>query len=264
MKSRHLLIALSALFLLIAAIEVVFFFSVPADRQNQGKTPPQITVPSGGIPRERQAAAGIKGETAKPQRHPEDNLELELLGTAIGSAKDPIAFIKDIRSNKQGIYRTGGIIREAKITQIRLGEVTLDHNGRKISLRLKQYSRSPGKPEGETGMIEMLSKNEIRVDKSMLFSRPETVINALRQVTIKPYYKADKIEGLMITGVTEGSIFARAGISDKDIITAVNNQKVNSYQKALQIFNKAKNQPEINVNLQRNGKNKNLLYHIRG
>ena len=55
-------------------------------------------------------------------------MELELLGTAVGNIKDPIAFIKDTRVGKQGIYRLGSQIKGAQVIKIALGEVVLDVN----------------------------------------------------------------------------------------------------------------------------------------
>ena len=53
-----------------------------------------------------------------------------------------------------------------------------------------------------------------------------------------------------------------AFIKDQDVVTSVNNQKIDSYQKALQVFAKAKNYPEIKVSLLRNGEIRNLNYRF--
>lgn len=264
MRSKSVVTALSILaVILLAVIEVVFFFFTPKAPRGPDKdtrlNPPSenitgpLTLPE----------ADLKDRGKRAGEQTADSLGLELLGTAFGSAKDPIAFIKDIRSGKQGIYRNGNILKGAKITQIKLGEVMLDMNGKPISLKLKRFARASTQKGKKAALVEMVSDSEILIDKEGLARQPDTVINALKEIKIKPYYKAEKIEGLIITGVTEDSIFAQAGLSDRDIITAVNNQKIDSYQRALQIFSKAKSQAEIRVNLQRNGESKNLFYRAR-
>jgi len=56
-------------------------------------------------------------------------LRLELVGTAACNTKDPIAFIKDLDTNKEGIYKAGNLINDARIVRIAKGIVELDVRG---------------------------------------------------------------------------------------------------------------------------------------
>ena len=190
-------------------------------------------------------------------------LSLELLGIAIGNIKDPIAFIKDLASDKQGIYRLGSVIREAKVTRITMGEVVLDRNGRKETLRLSKRAMAwAGMNKGNSAIISV-STDKITVSKNGLLNESGNILNTLRNIKVKPYYRAKEVMGMMLEGVPEDSIIAQAGIRNKDIIKTVNNQTIDSYQKALQVFNKARSQSEIKVSLLRDGQVKNLSYSIR-
>jgi len=189
-------------------------------------------------------------------------LELELLGTAVGNVKDPIAFIKDLRAGKQGICRLGSVVRDARVIEITLGEVILDVNGRKEILRLSKRALSPAKKEKEAPAIVSVSADYVTVSKKGIFNEMGAIMNALPKLKIKPYYEASRVSGMMVEGVTRDSIIAAAGIQDKDVVKAVNSQKINSYQKALQVLYKARNQSEINVDLLRGGQAKSLSYRI--
>lgn len=189
-------------------------------------------------------------------------LNLELLGTAIGNIKDPIAFIKDLKSNKQGIYRLGNIIRDAKITAITIGEVTLDVNGRKETLKLSRRALAWANRNKQTPAILSVSGERVVVSKNGLFSESDNILGILHNVKVRPYHQAREVLGMIVEGVPENSIVTKAGIRDKDIIRSVNNQKIDSYQKALQVFSKVRNHSEIKVGLLRAGKAKTLYYHI--
>ena len=189
-------------------------------------------------------------------------LELELLGTAVGNVKDPIAFIKDLRAGKQGICRLGSVVRDARVIEITLGEVILDVNGRKEILRLSKRALSPAKKEKEAPAIVSVSADYVTVSKKGIFNEMGAIMNALPKLKIKTYYEASRVSGMMVEGVTRDSIIAAAGIQDKDVVKAVNSQKINSYQKALQVLYKARNQSEINVDLLRGGQAKSLSYRI--
>jgi type II secretion system protein C len=192
----------------------------------------------------------------------EEELQLELLGTAISNVKDPIAFIKDLSSNKQGIYRLGSVIGEAKITGITIGEVALDINGRKETLKLSRRAMAWANRNKQIPAIISVSGDRIVVSKNGLLNESDSIINTLRNVKVRPYYQAKQVLGMIVEGVPENSIITNAGIRNKDIIRTMNNQKIDSYQKALQVFNKARNQSEVKVSLLREGQTKNLSYFI--
>ena len=189
-------------------------------------------------------------------------LELELLGTAVGNIKDPIAFIKDLRVGKQGIYRLGSQIKGAQVIKIALGEVVLDVNGRKEILKLSRRALSwNSDSQGQTAIIS-ISADQVTVSRKGLFNQARNILNVLPELKFKPYYEANKVSGLMIEGIAQDSIIAAAGIQNKDVVRTVNNQRINTYQKALQVLSKARNQSEINVDLLREGKVKSLRYRV--
>ena len=179
-------------------------------------------------------------------------LDLELLGTAIGNIKDPIAFIKDLKTNKQGMYKLGNVIQEAKVVRIVMGEVTLDLNGRRETLRLSKRGMS----------WAGINPDEITISKNNLLSQSAEIYNSLRSITVKPHYEAQKVVGMQVSGIPENSVITTTGIKNQDIVKSVNNQKIDSYQKALQVFSKVKNQSEVKVSLLRDGQPLNLLYRI--
>ena len=190
----------------------------------------------------------------------EEELGLELLGTAVGNIKDPIAFIKDLQSNKQRIYRLGSRIKDAEVIKIALGEVTLDRNGKQEILRMSKRARNWA---GIDDSI-ILSKSEdmITVSRRGLSNQASNILNTLPSLKLKPYYEGGKAAGLVVEGIAEDSIIRQAGIRNKDTIKTVNGQIINSYQQALQVAGKFRNQSDITVSILRDGKIQNLSYRI--
>lgn len=206
-------------------------------------------------------------EAAPPEKKSEPAApgpELELLGTAVGNTKDPIAFIKDLNTGKQGILRIGSIIGDARIIQITFGEVILDVNGKNVSLRLSKRAMSWAKPGEEAiAAIISVSPGEVTVNRRGLRDKMGALMmDTLPKLKIRPYYEAGGVSGMIIEGITRDSIVAAAGIRNKDVVIAVNNQKIDSYQKALQVLRKVRNQSEIIVDLLRDGQAASLRYRI--
>lgn len=192
------------------------------------------------------------------------DLELELLGTVVGSGKDPLAFIKDIRAGKQGIYRLGAMVSAARVIKITVGEVILDISGRQEVLRLGMRGLSLAKPDEGAQAIISISSDRVTVSRRGLLNQAGDILNLVPALKFRPYYQADKVCGLMIEGVSADSLIAAAGIRNRDVLRTVNDQRIDSYQKALQVLSKVRNKSEISVDLLRDGKVKNLSYHISG
>ena len=110
--------------------------------------------------------------------------------------------------------------------------------------------------------IMTVSGDKIMVSKRSALKEAPKIYSTLRKVKIKPYYQSDQVIGLVVEGIDKDSLIEQAGIRNKDIIKTVNNQKIDSYQKALQVFRKAITQKEISLDLLRNGENKKLFYQI--
>jgi type II secretion system protein C len=187
-------------------------------------------------------------------------LRLELVGTAVGNAKDPIAFIKDMDTNKQGIYKIGHMINEAKVVRIGKGIVDLDVNGISMSIEVKNRLAQNTPPA--TGAIVSVSGDEIVMSRMELLKAAGSIITTAKKMKIRPYSQSDKVLGMKLEGVDKGSLIEQAGIHDKDVLTAINNQAIDSYQKALQVFKKVRKQNEIKISLLREGELKQLCYKI--
>lgn len=208
----------------------------------------------------REVSPVVLREVSPVEAGGEVSPSLELLGTAIGNTKDPIAFIKDLETGKQGIYKLGNTIKEAKIIRITKGAVDLEINGTKQTLWLRKAGSNYAAVNNPA--ILSVDGENIIVSRNALLNETGNIIESVKQVKIKPYCESQQVIGMSIEGVAQDSLIAQVGIRDKDVVTAINNQKIDSYQKALQVFNKVRNQSEIKVSLMRNGETKYLNYRF--
>ena len=203
-------------------------------------------------------------ETLEAQAPAEEEmvLSLELIGTAMGNIKDPIVLIKDLETGKEGMYKTGYMVREARIVRIAKGEVELDVNGKQAFLRTSEAKRLAKNEYLET---EMISRDgpQIVVNKQAMISEAGNVMQSLKKLKVRAAVENQKVIGMKIEGLTEDNIAALAGLRNKDVVTAINSQSINSYQKALQVVNKLRNQSEVQVCLLREGKPMQLTYTMR-
>lgn len=266
MKSRFLLLTLTLL--VIAALEAFTLFSKP-------KVAFKINLKDN-IASNSEVNPEIMPEIEKTSLYTESPLEensinametsdlkLELIGTAIGNLKDPSAFIKDLESGKQGIYKLGSTIRQGKVVKIAMGKVTLDILGREQVLTMRERGNAGTTGNDSEQSLISFSGDQILVNRVGLLNESGNIIKDLKKVKISPYYESHKIAGLRVEGLNQDSIIVSAGFRNKDVVTMVNSQKIDSYQKALQVFNKARGQEEIKINVIRDGQPQMLCYKFR-
>lgn len=189
-------------------------------------------------------------------------LNVELLGVALGSKKDPIAFIKDLNSGKQEIYRLGKTIQGAKIIEIAKGTVVVEKEGERAEISISARARAWARNNSEETPDFAQAGDTIILDKTALLSRAKDIYASARNIKVQPYKVSGKTMGMVINGIKDGGIIEAAGIQNNDIITCVNDQKIDSYQKALQVLQKVRKQNSINVSVLRDGRETQLNYRI--
>jgi type II secretion system protein C len=254
------LIIISAVVVAIAALQILVFCCRPKIEYNaQTADKAEIQTRDVSLALERTVPESVS-EPVTEAAAPAVALNLELVGTAVGNAKDPIAFIKNLDTNRQGIYKIGNMIDDAKVIRIAKGVVDLDVKGKLMTIEVKNR-RAQNTPPA-TGAIVSVSDDEVVMSRWALLSQAGSILASAKKMRIEPYSEANKVVGMKVQGVDAGSIIEQAGIHNQDVLTSINNQKIDSYQKALQVFNKARKQSEIKISLLREGELRQVSYRF--
>lgn len=188
-------------------------------------------------------------------------LELELLGTLV-NGRFPTAFIKDLKVNSTRLCRIGSVIQGATVVGIGKGEVTLTAGGKRHVLALSG-ARTDGSSWPKGTLIEDIRPGVMVVNTGELWREKRLILQELRQMKVRTQYDGRKPSGLRVEGIIEGGIITGAGLRNNDVIKEINEQKVDSYQKALQVFLKARSTREIRLNLVREGEVRQLSYRLQ-
>jgi len=189
-------------------------------------------------------------------------LNVELLGVALGTKKDPVAFMKDMNTGKQDMYRLGKNIQGAKIINIAKGTVVVEKDGETAEISISTRGRALARRASRRTAQFAKAKNTIMLNKFSLLANARDIYASAKNVKVTPYNVSGKTVGMAVNGIKDDSFIREAGIQNKDIITCVNNQKIDSYQKALQVLKKARKQDTINVSVLRDGREQQLTYRL--
>lgn len=202
-------------------------------------------------------------------------LRVRLRGTVYRESGNSIAIIEDTKTRKQDVYHVGDfILGEAKLIAISRNKVYLERNGKQEVLEVYEGPevRTGERPEGKapqrgpipTGAgIKRLSANRYRIPPEDLGNAFENMNHLLTQVRMVPNFTNGEPDGFKLLSVKSGSLIHRSGLRDGDIIKRVNGIEIDSPEKAFEIYDQVKNEPTINVEIERRGGKKTFTYEVR-
>lgn len=101
------------------------------------------------------------------------------------------------------------------------------------------------------------------VDRKMLDKQLADLSKLQQEARVVPHYKDNSYQGFKLVGVRPGSLYRALGIRSGDVITAVNGNKIDSPNKALELFEQLKSSNNISVEIERRGQPKTLGYTIQ-
>ena len=212
----------------------------------------------------------------------ETSLQLSLQGTIVGDSASARAIILDQRKRSQDIYRVGDSVQEAQIRQILRGKVILRHGDKDEILIMVEGKgspqpaakvnsrRRPGRQTRRPAQTAPLAESSgeieevtIPIAKDVLQNSMNDLNDLMTQVRVRPYFRRGKPEGLIVSQIKSGSIFAKLGLMNGDIIASVNGKQMSSPEEAFQFYNSLKSGKAVSIEITRRGKKKMFTYDIQ-
>jgi general secretion pathway protein C len=204
-------------------------------------------------------------------------LPLNLIGTLVHS--DPsksIAAIEVKSKNLTGSYVTGAEIEGlAKVEKVERGIVFIRNNNtqaleyiemknaNKVSFDASKPSVAAVTTSGKE--VQQLGNNTFQMKRSDLLKYTNDLSSVLMQARAVPNRDPNtgEINGFRLLDMQEGSIFGQLGLNRMDVVKTVNGEKIDSIQKAMEVFNMMKNSNAINLGIERGGKDQTNNYEIK-
>lgn len=190
------------------------------------------------------------------------SLKIALLGTVTGSPQNVVAVIEETDIKKQGLYKVGDSIKNAVIKMILRGKVILRIENRDEILTMDEARRTPTEKEyqasGPAGRVTTVTVSRSDVKKSL-----ENINELLSQVRIRPHFKDGRPDGLALSRIKRGSIFAKLGLKNGDIVHGVNNRDIKSPDDMMDFYTKLKSGSHVSLQINRRGQRKTINYKFR-
>ncbi|MBC7419489.1 MAG: PDZ domain-containing protein [Bdellovibrio sp.] len=204
-------------------------------------------------------------------------LPLNLIGTMVHSnpAKS-IAAIEVKSKNLTGSYSPGAEVEglakiekvERNIVYIRnantgaLEYIELNKASNKVS-----FDASKNAPAVSNGAKEVVStgNNTFQIKRSDLLKYTNDLSSVLMQARAVPNRDPNtgEINGFRILDMQPGSIYEQLGLKPMDVLKGVNGEPIDSVQKAMEMYNTLKNGNQVNLQIERGGKNDTFKYDVK-
>ncbi len=112
------------------------------------------------------------------------------------------------------------------------------------------------------GGVTKMSETEYEIEKEEI----DRVLGNLSEVATKarivPSFKNGKPNGFKLFSIKPGSIYAKIGMKNGDVVRKVNGYEMNSPDKALEIYQKLKDARSVTIDIQRRGRAMTMNYDI--
>ena len=220
---------------------------------------------------------GGRQETAKstaPLKKAEMNVEL--IGTVVGTSENSFAIIEDHQTREQELYQVDDMVQDqARVVAISRCRVVVlrggseeviecpepDADTKKIASPVR-YSGST-KPEQGEYAIKQMSENQYVVDESEVEKALGNINQLLTQIRVVPNFQDGKADGFKVFAIKPNSIFSKVGLKNGDVIRKVNDNDITSPEKAFQVFQELRNEKNLSIEISRRGQTQSLSYEIR-
>jgi general secretion pathway protein C len=116
-------------------------------------------------------------------------------------------------------------------------------------------------PGGEG--VRQISDTQYIVSKTELESTLSNLSSVATQARIVPSFKNGVANGFKLFSIRPGSIYAKIGVQNGDVIRRINGYDINSPEKALEIYQRLREANRVEVELERRGQTVKKTYDIQ-
>jgi general secretion pathway protein C len=225
------------------------------------------------------ASAVVAAAPAVPELQ-KTTLPLKLLAVmyAPTDPKWSMAIIRDTDEKSAGAYGVGSAIRGATVSEIEEARVYLQLSGHREYMDLLDratppptapVAAAPAAPGGDPLMAELdkgikkTGEHSYEVQRATVDSLLGNMSMLSRSARIVPEIRDGRAAGFRLFSIRPDGPFAKIGLQNGDVISAINGLEMTSPDKALEVYTKLKSASHLSVGLERNGQKITKEYNIR-
>ncbi|MFP3870669.1 MAG: type II secretion system protein GspC [Syntrophobacteria bacterium] len=195
------------------------------------------------------------------------SLGLKLVGTVVAAEPvDNFAIIEDIGTRTQQIYHEGDRLKQTLVKRILRHNVIINTGERDEVLTMEQEenaeqpaARVPNVPPRPSPG----ARSSMRLEREELESSLEDLNELMQQVRIRPFMEGNRPGGFLVSNIRPGSLFARMGLRNGDVVKGINDQSITSPEQAVELYRSLREGGAVALEVKRGRRRHHLHYEIR-
>ena len=202
---------------------------------------------------------------------------LVLKGTVVGAGLSSLAVIENRQAKSESIYQEGGEVAGARIVRIESDRINLlDKEGKEVVLALSPTGGVSGGSELKQAIAETNQAapviNQAIPESKVLASASVSLADITRQVAqnpaelrdlkVAPVVSKGKVAGYQVKNIAAGSLAARYGIQNGDVVTRVNGIALENLSRVNEIYRSIKPGTPFAVEILRAGSPLTLSFQL--
>jgi len=117
---------------------------------------------------------------------------------------------------------------------------------------------------GTSDGVKKLADNKYEVKKKFIDDTLSDLNKIATQARIVPSFKNGVANGFKLFSIQPGSLYSAIGVENGDVIQRINGYEMNSPDKALEVYQKLRESPNITLEINRNGTSVRKEYKVSG
>jgi type II secretion system protein C len=208
----------------------------------------------------------------------QQDLGLKLIGTAV--ADDPRlsrAFINNRSTGEQEAYREGDRAGEVRIKKIQRNNVIIaTREGDRlltVEIGTAAIGQTTSKPAPQTPATSTLKQStgsisssartrSVSLDRQEVEASLANIDRLIADLDIAPYTRFEQPAGFKISNISNESIFKKIGLSSRDVIVGINNQKITGPDQAAEFINTIAKGGQVTIRARRRLRTRRINLNI--
>jgi len=189
------------------------------------------------------------------------------------------AFIDNRRVRKQEVYGEGDTVNDVRIKKVLRNKVVIatqdgdrlltlrsaasgnsnatDSAAPRVSQASVPQSGSPGRP------LNSARVRHISLDRQEVEGSLANVDQVLEELTLTPYMRFQKPAGFRISNLSADSIFSKMGLSSRDVIVGINDQKITGPDQAAAFLQTLAESDKVTIMAKRRLRTRRIIVSVQ-
>ncbi len=221
--------------------------------------------------RSADATMTLKAATARGQEPPATvtRADLKLIGTVVAGERSQV--LLEVNKELKIYHLDDKLPDDGTIEEIRRNQVDIRNRDQSLTTLLlhekpplssRDMTPATETKRGGEGSVREIGENRWMISRSTIESVRENFADQLRLAQMQPRTVDGKTDGFLIQRINPRSLLVKIGLRRGDVIIDVNNIKLDSPEKALQVFQQLREARKITVAVERKGKPMSFEYEI--